>query len=294
MGWMFNQCHKLKQIKGINNFNTNKVTDMNIMFQECNELEYLDLSNFNTSNVKDMGWMFNECHKLKEIKGIENFNTIKVKNMTTMFQNCNELEYLDLSNFNTSNVEDMGYLFTNCYKLKEIKGIENFNTIKVKNMTAMFQDCYELENLDLSNFNTSNVEDMEAMFNGCTKLKEIKGINNFDLKNVKQKENIFDGCNNLNQIILSKFNVKISNNNEKHIHVFFNETDSGKYYFIPCYISDIFKKVEEKLYDKIPQLKNKQIYFTFNGVTINESDTLEKHNIKSSANILINYYKSKN
>ena len=39
MGWMFNQCHKLKEIKGINKFITNKVTNMRAMFQECYELE---------------------------------------------------------------------------------------------------------------------------------------------------------------------------------------------------------------------------------------------------------------
>ena len=27
------------------------------MFQDCNDLEYLDLSNFDTSNVNDMGFM---------------------------------------------------------------------------------------------------------------------------------------------------------------------------------------------------------------------------------------------
>ena len=141
-------------------------------------------------------------------------------------------------------------MFNECHKLKEIIGLNNFNTNNVINMYGMFSDCNELEYLNLSNFDTSNVTDMLGMFNKCHKLKEIKGINNFDLNNVKNKNKIFNGCNNLNQIILSKFNVKISNNNEKHIHVFFNETDSGKYYFIPCYISDIFKKVEEKLYDK--------------------------------------------
>ena len=107
MGFMFNECHKLKEIKGINKFNTNKVTNMNSMFQECKELEYLDLSNFDTSNVIDIGFMFNKCHKLKEIKGINDFNTNKVTNMNAMFQLCNELEYLDLSNFDTSNVSDM-------------------------------------------------------------------------------------------------------------------------------------------------------------------------------------------
>ena len=62
---------------------------MRTMFQECNELIYLDLSNFNTSNVTNMSYMFNECHKLKEIKGINKFDTNNVKDMNSMFQECN-------------------------------------------------------------------------------------------------------------------------------------------------------------------------------------------------------------
>ena len=67
MGWMFNKCHKLKEIKGLNKFNTSKVNNMRCMFQECNEIEYLDLSNFDTSNVTDMGWMFWGCNNLKSL-----------------------------------------------------------------------------------------------------------------------------------------------------------------------------------------------------------------------------------
>ena len=180
-------------------------------------------------------------------------------------------------------------MFNECHKLKEIKGINNFNTSMVNNMTTMFQECYELEYLDLSNFNTSRVEDMEAMFNKCHKLKEIKGINNFDLTNVKNKEKIFDGCINLNQNILSRFNVTINNNNEKHILILFYTNDYNIQCFIPCYISDIFTTIEKKFYDKFPKLKNQKVYFTANGNTINRSETLEKNNITSSANILINY-----
>ena len=47
---MFANCNKLKELKGINNINIINVTDMRIMFQECYELIYLDLSNFNTSH----------------------------------------------------------------------------------------------------------------------------------------------------------------------------------------------------------------------------------------------------
>ena len=40
---MFNECHKLREIKGTNKFNTSKVNKMNSMFQDCNELEYIDI-----------------------------------------------------------------------------------------------------------------------------------------------------------------------------------------------------------------------------------------------------------
>ena len=155
MELMFSGCSSLKEIKGINNFNTINVTNMGGMFQGCYELEYLDLSNFITMNVTNMAGMFNECHKLKEIKGINNFNTINVTNMRAMFQECKEIQYLDLSNFNTMNVTDMECMFNKCYKLKEIKGIHNLNLIKVANKIGIFDGCNELNSF--LNFNNANI-----------------------------------------------------------------------------------------------------------------------------------------
>ena len=54
---MFNECCKLKEIKGINKFNinTSKVNDMRGMFQNCSNLISIDLSNFDISNITSMG-----------------------------------------------------------------------------------------------------------------------------------------------------------------------------------------------------------------------------------------------
>ena len=60
MAFLFNNCNNLKEIKGLNNFITNKVTDIQSMFQSCFKLEYIDLSNFDTSNVTIMDYMFDE------------------------------------------------------------------------------------------------------------------------------------------------------------------------------------------------------------------------------------------
>jgi len=106
----------LKEIKGLNKFITTNVTNMCALFQQCHQIEYIDLSNFNTINVTDMSGMFNKCFKLKQIKGLNKFITTKATNMFIMFQACNELEYLDLSNFDTSNVKSMENTFNQCHK----------------------------------------------------------------------------------------------------------------------------------------------------------------------------------
>jgi len=219
MNCIFNDCNKLKEIKGIENFKTTNVIDMSKMFQGCNELESLNLSNFDTSKVNNMKYMFNDCNKLKEIKGIEKFNINNVTNISGLFQECNELESLNLSNFDTSKVNNINYMFNECHKLKEIKGIENFITNNIEDMTAIFQACYILKKLDLSNFDTSKVKNMDSMFNDCHTLKEIKGIENFKTHNVVNFKGMFQECNELESLDLSNFETLNANN----ISLMFNE-----------------------------------------------------------------------
>ena len=331
MEFMFNECHKLKEIKGINKFNTSKVINMSQMFQNCKELKYLDVSNFNTSNVTDMEGMFWGCKKLEEIKGINNFNTAKVNNMKSMFEKCKKVEILDLSKFNTSNVTDMRFMFAQCLKLKEIKGINNFNTSKVTSINEIFKACNELESLDLSNFDTSNITDMEGMFFGCHKLKEIKGINNFKTSKVTNMKSMFQECKELEYLDLSNFNtanvtdmewmfwgckklniIKGINNfdlsniknfyngnnkellskldelkNKKPIAVNFISLTPSIQYPIACYDTDKFSKLENELYKEYPELKNKNIYFLANGITINRTSTIKENNIKGGSQIII-------
>ena len=150
MAGMFNGCHRLKEIIGMDKFKTIKVKNMVAMFQECNEIECLNLSSFNTSNTTNMGWMFYKCYKLKEIIGINNFDTSKVNNMRAMFAKCSEMIYLDLSNFNTLNVDDFGWMFHKCSNLKKLNILnfklkKNCNTANIFDFEYKFKfnkDCY--------------------------------------------------------------------------------------------------------------------------------------------------------
>ena len=135
--------NKLKQIEGIENLNTENVTNMSCMFQGCSSLTSLDVTHFNTGNVTSMYHMFTLCSNLAELD-VTHFNTEKVTDMFSMFSSCKGLISLDVTNFNTANVKNMSYMFWNCYKLKEIYVSDKFVTDAVISSDNMFSDCNSL------------------------------------------------------------------------------------------------------------------------------------------------------
>ena len=65
MPYMFYKCYKLKEIKGIYNFRISDMTDLTEMFDECNDLECIDISKFNSFNSQLISKIINR----KLIKG---------------------------------------------------------------------------------------------------------------------------------------------------------------------------------------------------------------------------------
>ena len=170
----FSQCSNLTEIEGIENLNTQNVTDMRDMFTCCYALTSLDVSIFNTQNVKNMNGMFCDCSNLTSLD-LTNFNTAKVTNMGNMFLGCSNLTSLDLTNFNTAKVTDMHYMFKGCSALTSLD-LTNFNTAEVRDMNRMFnmldKSSTALTTIYVSdNFVTTNVQNGENMFKNCTKLK---------------------------------------------------------------------------------------------------------------------------
>ena len=140
----FADCFYLTEIEGIENLNTEKVTNMCSMFSGCFALTSLDVSNFNTQNVEDMSIMFESCSALSSLD-LSKFNTANVKNMEDMFQKCRKLSLLDLSNFNTERVKDMSSMFSGCSTLQTIFASDKFFTDQVFYGDGMFFDCRNLK-----------------------------------------------------------------------------------------------------------------------------------------------------
>ena len=116
--WWFGNCFYLTEIEGI--------------------------ENLNTQNVTDMSWMFNCCYALTSLD-VSNFNTEKVTNMSNMFGSCEKLSSLDLSNFNTERVEYMSFMFSVCSTLQTIFASDKFVTKQVFDGDGMFQGCENLK-----------------------------------------------------------------------------------------------------------------------------------------------------
>ena len=64
---LFRGCRYITSIEGLENINTDNVTDMSYMFYGCSSLTSLDLSTFNTENVTKMDGIFLNCSSLKTI-----------------------------------------------------------------------------------------------------------------------------------------------------------------------------------------------------------------------------------
>ena len=141
--WWFGNCFYLTEIEGIENLNTQNVTDMRDMFTCCYALTSLDVSNFNTQNVEDMTDMFLGCEKLS-LLDLSNFNTERVKDMSSMFSGCSTLQTIFASDKFVTNQVLGGYdMFIGCDNLKGfIDYINNTDEDKDGNEYANYKTGY--------------------------------------------------------------------------------------------------------------------------------------------------------
>ena len=139
----FADCFYLTEIEGIENLNTEKVTNMGSMFLGCSALTSLDLTNFNTAKVTDMHFMFKGCSALTSLD-LTNFNTAEVRDMNRMFymldKSSTALTTIYVSdNFVTTNVQNGEKMFKNCTKLK---GFQKYSLLDTDHRYANYKTGY--------------------------------------------------------------------------------------------------------------------------------------------------------
>ena len=130
----------ITSITGMENLNTSQVTDMEGMFEFCDQLTSLEVSRFDTRKVLDFDIMFKDCQKIESLD-VSRFNTSEAIDMEGMFANCLKIKSLDLWHFDTRKVERMSCLFYMCVALKTIYCRDSWTC---RSSEDMFKNCFSL------------------------------------------------------------------------------------------------------------------------------------------------------
>ena len=168
--YMFYRLHRVMNIE-LNDIDTRNTENMAMMFGECEDLEWLDVTGFDTKNVENMNAMFYSCRSLNTLN-VGNFDTSKVTNMASMFAYCSNLSGLNVNYFDTTSVTNMEAMFYNCSKISEID-LSEFDTSSVTNINNMFAGCSRMTSLDISSFDLSAVTTANSVFANMSSLEEL-------------------------------------------------------------------------------------------------------------------------
>jgi surface protein len=109
--FLFSECTNLEEII-FGDFDTSNVKDMYAMFQKSN-IKRLDLSKFVTNNVTNMDYMFDSCQNL-EYLDIRNFDFSKTIGCPNIFNGCEDsLKYLNIYSYKDGNIFENSLFFDN-------------------------------------------------------------------------------------------------------------------------------------------------------------------------------------
>lgn len=131
----------VKEINGLNKFDTAQVTNMAYMFQSNSALKSVDLSSFDTGLVNDFLHMDDP-----EWGSGAPFE----RGFRQMFSDCSSLTSLDISMFDSSNVTFFSGMFSNCSNLTDLN-ISNLNLSRARSVVYLFAELDKLKNVTMTN-----------------------------------------------------------------------------------------------------------------------------------------------
>ena len=122
-------------------------------------------------------------------------------------------------------------------------------------------------------------------------------INNY-LNQIQFLQNQINNCNpnNLNNNLINNNYVISSKPGEKILSINFvsNGFQGIMNYSLPCKNTELFVRLEEKLNNDYPELKDKETYFLVNGRKIKRFKTLDENHINSNDVINLFLYGDQN
>ena len=231
----------LSEIIGMKeNLNTERVTNMEHMFDGCSNLKTLDLSGFNTANVVNMTYMFWRCRKLKSIFVSDGWTTSSVSFSESMFSDCSKLyggkgsspKSLDMYEATYAKIDggesDPGYLTK--FGESAYVHLEPYAVVSNGSATFYFNDdspdnalpirtsdddsewplslCTKINKVVIDkSFKDYKPERTSCWFWGFENLVDIDGLKYLNTENLEYMNEMFQFCDNLKSVDLSGFNT---------------------------------------------------------------------------------------
>ncbi|MCI1918623.1 MAG: DUF285 domain-containing protein [Enterococcaceae bacterium] len=162
MSSMFSGDRDLQTIKGLDDWDTSKVTNMSSMFEKNGKIKtFDDIGKWDTSKVTTMASMFSSMSELKEINTLEHWDLSNVTELSGMFWRCGKLVTPgDLSEWNISKVTNLTVMFNDCVSLEKIGNITKWDTSSVRSMYYTFSGARKITTEDIGDLGTWNVANM--------------------------------------------------------------------------------------------------------------------------------------
>ena len=227
--YWFSSCKNLTDIEGIENLNTENVTNMNSMFDRCSALTSLDLTNFNTAKVSDMSYMFMGCTALTTIFVSDKFVTDLVTSSDNMFHMCINLigaiEHDGSKSDHTYANYENGYFspeggFLVYAEFDNATGTLTFRRglskpagaydLNVGNNTPEWSTQKEDINKVVFDASFANARPTSCCkwFDECKNLTDIEGIENLNTEKATNMGSMFSYCFALTSLDVSNFNTQ--------------------------------------------------------------------------------------
>jgi len=168
-------------------------------------------------------------------------------------------------------------------KLNEERDQNKILENKIKILTKELADEKSKNNNLISQLNNANktIKDLSDKLNSInlknynSELQKIINMKNDEINKLKSK--------------LNENTIENIQPGEKILAICFTSCDQKINNFaLPCKDSELFVRIEEKLYDEYSEYKEKETYFMAGGNKIKRFKTLKENNIKSGSIIMLN------
>ena len=122
----------------------------------------------NTDEVTDMTYLFNDCMRMEGSLNFSftNINTSKVTKMHGMFRGCKALKGININSFDFSNVTDTREMFSGCSELTTIYSNNDLSRLSGAQSADMFKKCAKLKGGNGTVFDADHVDATYARQDG--------------------------------------------------------------------------------------------------------------------------------